>query len=105
VIVVSLLSFPFDSDYSFLIVVLSHRAHAEALRRHPRCSNTHTVIFSWLREGHPLLRRKRKYHLIVVSLLSFLGCTGAEALQKRRRFRSASARCVNCVLASLASDF
>ncbi len=98
------LIFPFDSYYSFLIVVLSHRARAEALRRRHRCSNARAIIFPWLREGHPLLRRKRKHHLIVASLLSFLGCAGAEALQKRRRFRSASARCVNCVLASLAAD-
>jgi len=105
------LSFPFDSYYSFLIVVLSHCARAEALRRRPRCSNACTIIFPWLREGHPLLRRKRKHRFIVVcSLLSFLGCTGAEALRKRGRFRCADAealkaralsQCLSVMLVSL----
>ena len=84
----------------FRCFALSHCVRTEALRRRPHRSDAHTIIFPWLREGHPLLRRRRKTILIVVSFLSFLGCAHAEALQRRRH---CIALC-DCVLAPLAAD-
>jgi hypothetical protein len=96
-IVVSLLSF-LGAYCSFLIVVSSHRAHAEALRRRPCRSEPSS--FLGREKGTLSLGGKEKTILIVVSLLSFLGCVHAEALQRCRR---CIALC-DCVMAPLAAD-
>ena len=68
----------------FLIVVSSHRARAEALRRRPHHSVVHHHL-SLAKRRATSSGGKEITILIVGSFLSFLGCTHAEALQRCRR--------------------
>ena len=78
-IFVSLLSF-LGPYCSFLFVVLSHPTCTEELRRCPRA-----IIFPWLREGRPLLSRKRKHHFDCCFFVVFPWLHArAEALQRRQ---------------------